>query len=193
MAYDPYKFVNPSFAAAQNANGAANVAGIQSQQDFANLHDYKKDWWKRGILDTVVGGVKGAAMGGLTGGLPGALAGAGLGAASGFAGDALDKTKGYQGPGTSSVQASQLGGLLPVGAAALGKAFSNNVGKDAMSSNKHSWWSGNATGFKNDLGGEFAADSGVDTFVPAVTDEAATGADSLSNLLALGEDAAELA
>jgi hypothetical protein len=162
MAYDPTRFVNPSFANAQNAIGGAQVADLQNKQDFASKRDYKLDWWKRGILDGVVGGVKGAAIGGLTGGLPGAIAGGATGAAGGFAQDALDKTKGYQGPGTSSVQASQLGGLIPIGAAAFGKAIGNNVGKDAMSSNNHSWWSGGATGFKNDLGGEFAVDSGTD-------------------------------
>lgn len=191
MAYDPYKFVNPSFAGAQNANGAARVADIQGEQDFTAKRDYKKDWWKRGILDAAVNGVKGAAIGGLTGGLPGALAGAGTGLATGFAGDALDKSKGYQGAGTSSVQASQFGGLVPVGAAALGKAIGSNVGKDAMSSNNHAWWSGNATGFKDDVnGGEAAVDTGADTFVPTVTNDAAT---NLPDLLSLGEDAAEFA
>lgn len=135
MAYDPYRFVNPSFANAQNAAGAADVAGLQARQNSADYTDYKRDWWKRGLVDAAVNGVKGGAIGFMTGGPWGALAGAGAGIGTGFAQDALDKSKGYQGPGTSSVQASQLSGLAPIGAAALGKALGSgapSVGRDAM-------------------------------------------------------------
>lgn len=128
MVYDPSRFENPSFQQAQDAIGAAGVAGIQNQQNGEALRNYQKHWWQRGIVDALVNGAQGAIMGGMTGGMPGAIAGAGIGGASGFAQDLTNHSKGYQGMGTSSVQAPNMSSMLPLAAMAAGKAAGVGAG-----------------------------------------------------------------
>lgn len=194
MTYDPYRFVNPSFAGAQNAAGAADIAGLQARQNSADYTDYKRDWWKRGLVDAAVNGIKGGAIGFMTGGPWGALAGAGAGLGTGFAEDALDKSKGYQGPGTSHIQASQLSGLAPIGAAALGKALGSgapSVGRDAM--RQSSAYASEMNAAKAGLNPAMAASTDVPISVGANGLEAGLTADTLAGTQLAAEAAEDAA
>lgn len=146
MVFDPSRFENPSFQRAQDAIGAAAVAGDQNRQNGEALRNYQNHWWQRGIVDALVNGAQGAITGGMMGGIPGAIAGAGVGAAGGFAQDLTNHSKGYQGLGTPSVSSPGLGSMLPMAAMAAGKAAGAGAGTgvgsvagDAMNQSPAYW------------------------------------------------------